>query len=61
MGYTRAIEAAVWEKSATVKGAFGCPGFNTFGPFKLIGGLAKGHPDQTDLDNAVRFFGKLVG
>lgn len=60
-GYTKAIEEVVAKKSAKVKGAFGCPGFNTFGPFKLIGGIAKGHPDQTDLDNAVRFFGKLAG
>jgi multimeric flavodoxin WrbA len=31
-------------------------GYDTFGPFKLIGGLAKGHPDDKDLENAVAFF-----
>ena len=60
-GYTKAIEAAVSEKSADIKGSFGCPGFNTFGPFKLVGGIAKGHPDQTDCDNAISFFDHLVG
>ena len=60
-GYTKAIEEAVSAKSAKIKGAFGCPGFNTFGPFKLIGGIAKGHPDKNDTNNAVSFFGKLNG
>lgn len=59
-GYTNAIEAVVLEKSANIKGAFGCPGFDTFGPFKLIGGIAKGHPDQADLENAVSFFEMLM-
>lgn len=59
-GYTRAIESVVLEKTAKIKGAFGCPGFNTFGPFKLIGGMAKGRPDNNDIANAVCFFEKLV-
>jgi flavodoxin len=37
-------------------GRFFCKGYDTFGPFKLIGGLAKGHPDDKDLENAVAFF-----
>lgn len=60
-GYTKAIETVVSEKSAKIKGAFGCPGFNTFGPFKLIGGIAKGRPDKTDIDNAISFFDNLIG
>ena len=52
----KSIAAAVKEKSAVVAGEFGCRGFNTFGPFKLIGGTGKGHPDETDLENARRFF-----
>lgn len=55
-GYTKAIREAVSGKNAQIQGEFGCLGFNTFGPFKLIGGIAKGHPDQTDLKNAVAFF-----
>ena len=31
----------------------------TFGPFKLIGGISKGHPDKNDLDNAKTFFKEL--
>ena len=28
---------------------FGCKGYDTFGPFKLFGGIAKGHPDEDDI------------
>ena len=28
----------------------------TYGPFKLIGGVAKGHPDEKDLADAVQFY-----
>ena len=55
-GYTKAIREAVSGKNTTILGEFGCFGFNTFGPFKLIGGIAKNHPDQTDFSNAIRFF-----
>lgn len=55
-GYTDAIAEAVKKKHAKILGDFGCFGFNTFGPFKLIGGLAKGHPDSDDLTHAVAFY-----
>lgn len=55
-GYTDAIENAVRQRGAKVLGAYGCFGFNTFGPFKLIGGIAKGHPDEKDLSGAVAFY-----
>ena len=58
-GYTEAITAAVKKHNAHILGEFGCFGFNTFGPFKLIGGIAKGHPDDTDLKNAVNFYNSL--
>lgn len=55
-GYTKAITEAVSKHHAKILGEFGCFGFNTFGPFKLIGGIAKGHPDQSELANAVAFY-----
>ena len=33
------------EKNCPVLGEFSCKGYDTFGSFKLIGGIAKGHPD----------------
>ena len=50
------ITAAVKEKDCRILGQFGCRGYDTFGPFKLIGGLAKGHPDAQDLKKAKQFF-----
>ena len=46
-------------KHCTVKGKFKAKGFNTWGPFKLIGGTAKGHPTQEELDDAVKFYESL--
>lgn len=58
-GYTKAITEAAAVHHAKILGEFGCFGFNTFGPFKLIGGIAKGHPDQTDYENVLSFYEKL--
>lgn len=58
-GYTKAITEAVQKRNAKILGEYGCFGFNTFGPFKLIGGMAKGHPDQTEIADAVKFYEKL--
>lgn len=58
-GYTDAITQAVSVHNAKILGEFGCFGFNTFGPFKLIGGIAKGHPDSDDITAAVKFYEKL--
>ena len=58
-GYTKAITEAVSEHNAKIVGEFGCFGFNTFGPFRLISGIAKGHPDQTDLQNVCSFYAGL--
>lgn len=57
---TRAIEEAVKVKDARIVGGFGCKGYDTFGPFKLVGGICKGHPDETDLKNACRFLDGLM-
>ena len=54
--YTKAIREIVSKKSAEVLDEYGCLGFDTFGPFSLVGGIAKGHPDKNDCDNAVKFF-----
>lgn len=58
-GYTKDITNAVKKHNVRVIGEYGCFGFNTFGPFKLIGGIAKGHPDQTELDKAAAFYKNL--
>lgn len=60
-GYTDAIAKVADCKGASILGEFGCPGFDTFGPFKLIGGIAKGRPNQDDLAGAVKFYDSIIG
>ncbi len=47
------------EKGCAVLGEFSCRGYNTFGPFRLVGGIAKGHPDGEDLANGRNFYQNL--
>lgn len=55
-GYTSAIAEAVSAKEPHILGEYGCRGFDTFGPFKLVGGIAKGHPNTDDLQKAKAFY-----
>ena len=43
-------------KGCPVLGEFSCKGYDTFGPFRLVGGIAKGHPDERDLENTRKFY-----
>lgn len=54
--FSKSVKKLVEEKNATVIGSFGCRGFNTFGPFKLVGGTSKGHPDEADIADVLSFF-----
>ncbi|NLU32343.1 MAG: flavodoxin [Clostridiaceae bacterium] len=58
--YTKGIEQIIKKKSCQLIGTYGCKGFDTFGPFKLIGGIAKGHPNESDVKGAIEFFRKNV-
>ena len=57
--YYAAITEAVKAKNCPILGTFSCRGYDTFGPFKLIGGMAKGHPDADDLQRARAFIQAL--
>jgi flavodoxin len=46
-------------KGFEIIGEFSCKGFDTWGPFKLIGGLNKGKPDEEDFKSAERFANSL--
>lgn len=43
------------EKGYDVVGSYTCRGYDTVFPFKLFGGLSKGHPDKEDIDKCVVF------
>ena len=57
--YTNTIKQITDAKNAEIAGCYACLGYDTFGPFKLIGGIAKGHPDNQDLADAITFFNEL--
>ena len=50
--FNRALEKKLRERGFKIIGKFSCLGFNTYGPFKLIGGISKGRPNEKDLENA---------
>ena len=54
--FSKSMQSSVSGKNAAVVGRFSCNGYNTFGPFKLVGGTSKGHPDEKDLKNALEFY-----
>jgi len=58
--YTREMKQIIADKSCQLLGTYGCRGFDTFGLLKLIGGIAKGHPNEKDVKGAVEFFRRIV-
>lgn len=54
--YTNAASRIAREKNCEILGEYGCLGFDTYGPFKLVGGIAKGHPDEDEIAAAVDFY-----
>ncbi|MGI6316868.1 MAG: flavodoxin family protein [Christensenellales bacterium] len=59
-GYSRAARKIAEGKNARILGEYGCRGYDTYGPFKLIGGVAKGRPNETDIEKAVAFYRSLL-
>jgi len=58
-GYFSVMEKIAVNKNCRVTGKYECLGFDTFGPFKIIGGLQKGHPTQEEIRRAVEFYQSL--
>ena len=55
----KAVAKIAQEQNCRMLGEFSCKGYDTFGPFKLVGGIAKGHPDERDLENARKFYREI--
>lgn len=53
-GYGEDIAKIICEKRGQIVASYGCRGFDTFGPFKIVGGIAKGHPTDEEISEAVR-------
>ena len=59
--YFKGIKAIAKKQGCESLGEFLCLGFDTFGPFKLVGGIAKGHPTEDEIGAAVKFYESLEG
>jgi len=55
VGSNNLLENKLSQKGFEVIGGFSCKGFDTWGPFKLIGGINKGKPGEEDFKNAEKF------
>ena len=41
-------------------GKFGCRGYNTYGPWKIIGGMNKNHPNDADFTAVCTFYKNIM-
>ncbi|WP_044932256.1 flavodoxin family protein [Butyrivibrio sp. AC2005] len=53
--FSKSMAESIKGKNAVIVGEFTCPGFNTYGLFKLVGGLQKGNPTEEEIKRAVDF------
>ncbi|BBY37301.1 flavodoxin [Mycobacterium mantenii] len=58
-GYHRPLRKRLAAKGFDVIGSYSCRGFDTIGPFGLIGGINRGRPDGRDLERAEGFAARL--
>ena len=58
-GFLKGIRDIVKRKHCREAGEFHCKGYDTFGPFKLVGGISKGHPNEAEIKAAVMFYKKI--
>ena len=58
--FTKAMGEEACRKGAVLMGEHGCKGFNTYGPWKIIGGMNKGHPNGEELEGAASFYREVL-
>ncbi|MCI1903137.1 MAG: hypothetical protein LKJ03_03555 [Enterococcaceae bacterium] len=58
--YPDELKNIIAEKGAKLLGVYSCVGWDTFGPFKLIGGTNKHRPNEKDLTEANAFYQLLI-
>lgn len=57
--FLKAIREIADQKHCKEIGEYRCQGYDTFGPFKLVGGIAKGHPTEEEVRSAAEFYKNL--
>ena len=59
-GFTDSMKEIVSQKEALILGEYGCKGYNTYGPWKVVGGMNKKHPTGDEIVLAIEFFEKIL-
>ncbi len=55
----KGLKQVLAEKGVPWAGTFRCRGYDTYGPWGKLGGIAKNHPNEKDLDRAAAFLRAL--
>lgn len=58
--YGKDIDGICRMKRAVFLACWGCAGFDTWGPYKFMGGMNKGRPNQDDIQACLEFYKKLL-
>ncbi len=58
--YFKKITKMIESKNGTVEGKFSAYGLDTYGPFRMLFPLKKGHPDQAEINEAISFTEKML-
>ena len=60
-GFTDSMREIVSQRNAIILGEYGCKGYNTYGPWKVIGGMNKKHPTEEEISEALKFYANFMG
>jgi flavodoxin len=58
--FHKKLRGELIKKGFNIIGEFNCLGWDTFGLLRLIGGVNKGKPDESDIENARNFARELT-
>ena len=58
--FNQSLKEKLSEKGFSIVDEFSCRGYDTYGPFKIIGGISKGRPNKKDLEQARNFAQSLL-
>ena len=60
MIFHKKLRKELIKKGFEIIGEFNCPGFDTFGPFKIFDGINKGRPNESDIQKVKEFAKDLI-
>lgn len=58
--YAEEVKNIALDKNCAILGAYGCKGYDTYGPLKLIGGINKDNPTEDEIKAAINFYEEIL-